>query len=376
MTLDGLRTPALILDSGVLRRNLSAMSERIAGLGLDLRRHMKTAKCAEIAKLATTGHSGGICVSTVAEAVYFAHHGFKDITYAFGIVPEKMDALADLVRSGVNVSLLLDDPGVALGVAERAAALNAPFDVLIEIDSGMNRAGIDAEAPALIEIGRILDEASAVRLGGVLTHGGQSYDCRGAAECRIVAEEERLAVVAAATHLREAGLSCPRVASGSTPTAVHARSSEGITEMRPGNYMFFDLHQLGIGACAVEDIAVSVLATVIGHNQPHNRMVIDAGALALSKDIDARDQIPDAGYGWVFDSLGRARIGDLRVAALSQEHGTIESDGPLPFDRLPIGARVRILPSHSCLTAAAYGSYNLVDGGADVIDVWERMGGW
>ena len=140
--------------------------------------------------------------------------------------------------------------------------------------------------------------------------------------------------------------------------------------------MFFDLHQLGIGACAVEDIAVSVLATVIGHNQPHNRMVIDAGALALSKDIDARDQIPDAGYGWVFDSLGRARIGDLRVAALSQEHGTIESDGPLPFDRLPIGARVRILPSHSCLTAAAYGSYNLVDGGADVIDVWERMGGW
>lgn len=376
MTLEGLRTPALILDSGLLRRNLAAMSERIAGLGLDLRPHMKTAKCAEIAKLAIVGHSGGICVSTVAEAIYFARHGIRDITYAFGIVPEKMDALADLARGGVKVSLLLDDPGVALGVAERAAALDAQFDVLTEIDSGMNRAGIDAESPALIEIGRILDGAPAVRLGGVLTHGGQSYDCRGAAECRIVAEEERLAVVAAATRLRQAGLPCPRVAPGSTPTAVHAQSAEGITEMRPGNYMFFDLHQLGIGACAVEDIAVSVLATVIGHNRAHNRIVIDAGALALSKDIDARDQIPDAGYGWVFDSLGRARIGDLRVTALSQEHGTIESDGPLPFDRLPIGARVRILPSHSCLTAAAYGGYNLVDGGADVIDVWERMGGW
>jgi D-serine deaminase-like pyridoxal phosphate-dependent protein len=165
---------------------------------------------------------------------------------------------------------------------------------------------------------------------------------------------------------------CPRVAPGSTPTAVHAQSAEGITEMRPGNYMFFDLHQLGIGACGVQDIAVSVLAQVVGHN----RILIDAGALALSKDNGAQDQIPDSSYGWVFDRLGQARIGDHRVTALSQEHGTIESDGPLPFDHLPIGTRVRILPSHSCLTVAAYGHYNLVDGGTTVIDVWERMGGW
>lgn len=376
MTLDGLRTPALILDSGILRRNLAAMSERIAGLGLDLRPHMKTSKCAEIAKLATAGHSGGICVSTVAEAVYFARHGFKDITYAFGIAPDKIEALAALVHDGVDVSLLLDDAGVARAVAERAAALDTRFDVLVEIDSGMHRAGIDANAPALLEIGRILEEAPAVRLGGVLSHGGQSYDCRGAAECRIVAEEERLAVATASSRLRDAGLPCPRVAPGSTPTAVHAQSAEGITEMRPGNYMFFDLHQLGIGACGVQDIAVSVLAQVVGHNRGHNRILIDAGALALSKDNGAQDQIPDSGYGWVFDRLGQARIGDLRVTALSQEHGTIESDGPLPFDHLPIGARVRVLPSHSCLTAAAYGRYNLVDGGAIVTDVWERMGGW
>ena len=376
MTLDGLRTPALILDSRILRRNLTAMSERVAGLGLDLRPHMKTAKCAEIAKLATAGHSGGICVSTVAEAVYFARHGFKDITYAFGIVPDKLDALAALVREGVDVSLLLDDAGVARAVAEGAETLDTQFDVLIEIDSGMQRAGIDPESPALLEIGRILGEAPTLRLGGVLTHGGQSYDCRGAAECRIVAVEERLAVATAAARLRGAGLPCPRVAPGSTPTAVHAQSAEGITELRPGNYMFFDLHQLGIGACGVEDIAVSVLAQVVGHNRAHNRILIDAGALALSKDIGAQDQIPDSGYGWIFDSLGQARIGDLRVTALSQEHGTIESDGPLPFDRLPIGARLRVLPSHSCLTAAAYGHYNLVEGGAAVVDVWERMGGW
>lgn len=376
MNLDQLPTPSLLLDRPVLERNVAAMNARAQRHGVALRPHMKTAKSAKVASLATAGNKGGICVSTVAEAEYFARHGFRDITYAFGVVPQKLDRLAKLRGDGVSVRLLIDDVENAKAVAERAAALGASFDVQIEIDSGQNRGGLKPDASALIELGWALAGSGALRFIGVLTHGGHSYDCRGAAECRQAAEEERAAIVGAAERLSAAGLPCAEVSPGATPTAVHAARLDGVTEMRPGNYMFFDLHQTGIGSCAAEDIAVSVLATVVGHNRAHNRILIDAGGLALSKDTGANEPLPNTGYGWVMDLAGKQRIGDLRVGRVSQEHGQVESDAPLPFDRLPIGARVRILPNHSCMTAAAYEHYDVLAGGLEVVDRWDRINGW
>lgn len=376
MNLDQLQTPALLLDRPVLERNISAMTGRAKRHGVALRPHMKTAKSAKVASLATAGNKGGICVSTVAEADYFARHGFRDITYAFGIVPQKIDRLAKLRADGVDVRLLIDDVANVKAVAERAKALGASFDVQIEIDSGQNRGGLKPDDPKLLEVGWALAGSGALRFLGVLTHGGHSYDCRGAADCRRVAEEERMAIVAAAERLSAAGLPCAEVSPGATPNAVHAARLDGVTEIRPGNYMFFDLHQTGIGSCTADEIAVSVLATVVGHNRAHNRIMIDAGGLALSKDTGANEPLPGTGYGWVMDLSGKTRIGDLRVGRVSQEHGQIESDSPLPFDRLPIGARVRVLPNHSCMTAAAYAHYNVLDGGADVIDQWDRINGW
>lgn len=183
-------------------------------------------------------------------------------------------------------------------------------------------------------------------------------------------------MVAAAARLAGAGLLCFRVAPGATPNAVHMTSAEGLTEIRPGNYVFFDLHMVSIGACAPEQVALSVLATVIGHNRTHNQIVVDAGALALSLDASAQHRLPEAGYGWLYDSTGRTRLGDLRLGRLSQEHGVVTSERALPFDDLPIGCRVRVLPSHSCMTAAAYRAYHLIDGGEEVIDRWERTNGW
>ncbi|MHB1217470.1 MAG: alanine racemase [Alphaproteobacteria bacterium] len=360
MNLDQLQTPTLLLDRPVLERNILAMTGRAKRHGVALRPHMKTAKSAKVASLATAGNKGGICVSTVAEAEYFARHGFRDITYAFGIVPQKIDRLAKLCADGVSVRLLIDDAANAKAVAERAKALGVSFDVQIEIDSGQNRGGLKPDDPKLIEVGWALAGSGALRFLGVLTHGGHSYDCRGAADCRRVAEEERVAIVGAAERLSASG----------------AARLDGVTEIRPGNYMFFDLHQTGIGSCTADEIAVSVLTTVVGHNRAHNRIVIDAGGLALSKDTGANEPLPGTGYGWVMDLSGKKRIGDLRVGRVSQEHGQIESDSPLPFDRLPIGARVRVLPNHSCMTAAAYEHYNVLDGGADVVDRWDRINGW
>lgn len=376
MNLDQLQTPALLLDRPMLERNLAAMTARMKRHGVALRPHMKTAKSAKIATLATAGNKGGICVSTVAEAEYFAHHGFRDITYALGIVPQKLDRLAKLRAEGVALRLLVDDVANAKAVAARAAALGVSFDTQIEIDSGQNRGGLKPDSPLLAELARTLAASGALNFLGVLTHGGHSYDCRGAADCRRVAEEERAAIVGAAERLAAAGLPCAEVSPGATPTAVHATRLDGVTEMRPGNYMFFDLHQTGIGSCTADEIAVSVLATVVGHNRAHNRILIDAGGLALSKDTGANEPMPGTGYGWVMDLSGKKRIGDLRVGRVSQEHGQIESDAPLPFDRLPIGARVRVLPNHSCMTAAAYDHYDVLDGGTEVVDRWDRINGW
>jgi len=375
MKLADLPTPALVLDRLKLTANTTMMAERCQRAGIALRPHMKTAKCADVARLATTGHSGAITVSTLAEALYFAEHGFDDITYAVCAVPAKLDRAAALVRTGVGLKLLTDDPATATALGERAASLNVSFDILIELDSGEHRTGVTSDGPELLEIADAIAACDSLRLAGVLTHAGHSYGMRTIAEIKAVAEGERLTVVDAAKRLRQAGHECEIVSAGSTPTAMHAESFEGLTEIRPGVYMFFDLAQLGRQSCSVDQIAISVLSTVISHRPKHNRVLIDAGGIALSKDISANDFVDNTGYGWVFDELCRERIADLHVASADQEHGFVQGTD-IPFAELAIGSRVRVLPNHACMTAAAYPCYAVVDGDDEVIATWSRTGGW
>lgn len=374
MKLAQLETPCLILDRDRIEANTRFMSERTRAAGVSLRPHLKTAKSAEVARLATRGHGGGITVSTLAEAAYFLDRGIPDLTYAVCIAPGKLTRVDDLAARGARLSLITDSPEVARVLAARAPAMSQPLRVLVEIDSGEHRTGVHCESDALLDIARVLHGAPGIELGGVLTHGGHSYACRSVAEVIEVAEGERRAVVRAAERLRHAGLPCPVVSAGSTPTAVHARSFEGLTELRPGVYMFYDLAQHGRGSCRAEDVALSVLATVLSHRPEHGRILIDAGGLALSKDRSANDFLPDAGFGWVVDAVTQERIGDLRVAAADQEHGFVEGTD-LPYERLPIGSQVRVLPNHACMTAAAHGRYHVARGG-EVIDTWDRTGGW
>jgi D-serine deaminase-like pyridoxal phosphate-dependent protein len=199
---------------------------------------------------------------------------------------------------------------------------------------------------------------------------------RGAEAIRAVAEQERLAVVAAAKMLRSAGHEVPGVSAGSTPTAMHAYSAEGLTEFRAGVYMAGDLFQAGLGAQKEQDVAGSVLATVISHKPEHNQIVLDSGGLALSKDRSTAALADgDLGYGLVTDLEGNASFGRLVVGGVHQEHGEVRSNHPIPFHRLPIGAKVRILPNHVCMTAAAHERYIVADGD-QVRSIWEKTGGW
>ena len=365
-TLNELQTPCLVLDRGILGRNLKRMSDTVRGHGVALRPHLKTAKSAEVARLATRGEAGGITVSTLAEAEYFADHGFGDILIAAAQPPAKLDRAAKIIAEGAMVTLVTDNVAGAKAIAAHEAA----FRVLVEIDSGDRRAGVIASSDAVIDIARALGS----KLHGVLTHAGHSYSCRDIECIRQIAEAERLAVVTAAERLRAAGLDCPVVSVGSTPTMTHAERLDGVTEARPGVYMFQDLFQAAIGNCTKTDIAMTVLASVIGVNTEEKRFLIDAGALALSKDRSTADTAGDAGYGEVWGLDGAPLEGGWTIGRVFQEHGA--ATGGVSIDRIELGDRVRIGPNHACITAAAHDRYYVVDGGVEVVAEWDRVNGW
>ena len=379
VNLKTLETPNLVLDRAALVRNTERMTKRFKGLGVSLRPHMKTAKSVDVARLALAGNFGGITVSTLKEAEYFVGHGIRDITYAVSMVPDKLTRLARLVAEGAKITVVTDQASVAERISRSAAELGIVLETLVELDSGEKRAGVLAELEELIAVGRALHELPGTELKGVLTHAGHSYQGRSIEAIAEIAEQERQSAVTAAERLRAAGLPCPVVSVGSTPTAVHGRNFDGITEVRCGVYMFGDVFQSEIRSCSRSDVAVSVLATVIGHRPDIDSALIDAGALALSKDrsTGAPGLPEDVGYGLVMDVTATRRIDGVRVGHVYQEHGMLTSDGPFPFDRLPVGSRVRILPNHACMTAAMYDAYHVVDGVDDSrTEIWPRINGW
>jgi len=377
---DSLPTPCLLLDRAVLDSNCRLMAAHMTKLGVRLRPHMKTAKSAEVAKLATAGHFGGITVSTLKEAHYFAERGFKDILYAVGFVPAKIGQAAAIQEMGDALILLTDNMGAAAETAIRAAKLGRKFPMMIEIDTGDGRCGLDpvSEADDIVNLGRVIHQSAALELRGVLTHAGQSYHSTSVKAIKAAAKEERDGVVKAADLLRAAGLPCPVVSAGSTPTARYAASLDGVTEMRPGVYMFGDVDQALIGSCSWDHIAVTVLASVIGHNRRTNRIIVDAGGLAMSKDIGPSEFDSKTGYGTAMGEGGRPRPDRMYLAAVSQEHGQLALPGgaPPPWEEFPVGSRIRIFPNHVCMTAAAHDRYHVLDETGSVVAEWDRVNGW
>ena len=369
MRLDSLLTPCLVLDRSVLRRNLARMAEVVARGGTTLRPHMKTAKSIEVARLALAGRGSGITVSTLAEAEYFAGHGLTDILYAVGITPQKLDQVAKLNAAGAGVIVVTDDVEAATAVGTHPGRPR----VLIEVDTGEGRGGVAPDSPALLAIAERLGP----RLAGVMTHAGHSYAGRSAAEMAAIAEAERTGVVAAAGRLRDAGHAAAVVSMGSSPTVLHAGSLAGVTEVRAGVYMFGDLFQSEIGTHGMEDIALTVLASVIGRRPAEGRLLIDAGGLALSKDRSTEATAQDYGFGLVLDGAGRPTFGRAVVWRAYQEHGVVELDPAVPAAAdLEVGAMVRVAPNHVCMTAAAHDRYYVTDGGDEVVAVWTRVNGW
>ncbi|WP_439561924.1 alanine racemase [Roseinatronobacter sp.] len=362
-------TPALLLDEKRMMQNIARLARRAERLGVSLRPHVKTAKSVDVARRLTGGASGPITVSTLAEAEVFFDAGHYDILYAVGIAPQKLERVQALRARGCDLVVILDCD------AQAQAVVQSDVPALIEIDSDGHRGGLRPDDPSLVRIGRTLHDAGCLR--GVITHAGESYTVRGVAAHADFAELERKAAVSAVGALHDAGLPCPVVSVGSTPTAHAARDLIGVTELRAGVYMFFDLVMAGIDVCAVDDIAISVLTTVIGHQPAKGWTMIDAGWMALSRDRGTAAQDVDQGYGLICDVNGNV-LPDLIVSSANQEHGIISHrsgvDGAMPY--MPVGTRLRILPNHACATAAQHDRYNVLPQDGGPMQIWPRFGGW
>jgi D-serine deaminase-like pyridoxal phosphate-dependent protein len=377
MNLSELVTPALVLDRKILDVNISRLHERMKALGVDLRPHGKTAKNIDVIRMALAGQSGGITVSTLKEAEYYFANGITDIVYAVGIAPVKLDRICALIKKGADITVILDSIAQVRFVAKEARSQNLEIPVLIELDCDGHRSGVTLDDSLLLDIGRLAEREEGVILKGVLTHAGESYSCKSAEAIRALAAVERDVAGQAATRLRENGLPCPVVSVGSTPTANFAEDLSGVTEVRAGVFVFYDLVMAGLGVCKPGDIAVSVLASVIGHQKKKGWTITDAGWMALSRDRGTAAQKVDQGYGLVYDLDGNP-VGELIVSSVNQEHGIIEPRSGTVADgeRFEVGDMVRILPNHACATAAMHDRYQVVDGGTEVIDTWHRTNGW
>ncbi|MFQ5671374.1 MAG: alanine racemase [Acidobacteriota bacterium] len=372
MRIDEIPTPALLVEHQVLVQNLDRLADHCRRLGVSLRPHVKTHKCLEVARLQVERGACGLTVSTLAEAHVFCAAGFRDLTLAVPLIPAKIPAALELARRA-RLGVLVDDEQVFSRLQQAAAAAETRVHAWLKIDCGYHRAGLEPGDPVAVSLARRMASSSSVSFEGLLTHAGHSYRAAGNPRRLQIAEEERDAVVVLARRLKqEAGVPVPQVSVGSTPTVTIAKDLTGVTEARPGNYAFFDLTQAALGSCRVEEIAVSVLASVISHPLGAGRAVLDAGALALSKDPgpgSGRKGSPS--MGGVCPEPETTRIDpSLRLGPLSQEHGVVCPLQPGGLrNRLPVGSRVRILPNHSCLAAACFDELYVMNGG-QVMDRW------
>ncbi|SIO70309.1 D-serine deaminase, pyridoxal phosphate-dependent [Burkholderia sp. GAS332] len=378
MKLDRIDTPAALIDIPRMQKNIARMQGHMNALGVAFRPHVKTTKCIDVVRAQIAAGARGITVSTLKEAEAFFAAGVSDILYAVSIAPSKLPRALALRRQGCDLKLVVDNPTAAAAIAAFADQHGETFDVWIEVDTDGHRSGITPEQDTLLEVGRILHE-NGITVGGVMTHAGSSYELHTPAALAALAEQERAGCVRAAERLRDAGIPCPAVSVGSTPTALAAGQLDGVTEVRAGVYVFFDLVMHNVGVCALEDIALSVLATVIGHQADKRWAILDAGWMAMSRDRGTSKQPHDFGYGQPCLLNGTPLAGFV-VSGANQEHGILSSseEGAHVDDiaqRFPIGMKLRILPNHACATGAQFPEYHAVSADGSSVE-WRRFQGW
>ena len=374
--LKDLFTPCLILDRGKLDDNIRKLKSIVSKQKIDFRPHLKTAKCLEITKILVKEFGPRAMVSTIEELEQLKSSGINDFLYSVAIVPNKLDRIARNLSNNCKITVSVDNISTAQELVTFYKTTGNRITAVIELDLDGHRSGVRPYAnEQLIKISKCLDEFDLFR--GVMSHAGESYGLSNEEDINNCAKNEANQTLMAAETIQKVGINCELVTIGSTPTALSGSKNIGITELRAGVFIFFDLVQSGVGVCELNEIALSVLTTVISINIEIDAIIVDSGWMALSRDRGTSSQEINYGYGQVCDEHGEL-IEDLIVTNVQQEHGIIKvregSDAKLP--NLKPGDLLRILPNHACATAAAHSRYHVVNREDKSIKIWDRFSGW
>ncbi|MCG1023795.1 alanine racemase [Sutcliffiella horikoshii] len=354
-----LDTPTLLLDKATLLANILTMSDFAKENSLSLRPHIKTHKSKEIAKLQMEHGAIGLTTAKLEEAEVMADAGITDILVAYPISSQvKIERAIALLQKGVDLKLAVDSLEQIKLLQKALEKSGHNLEVWIKVNSGLNRCGVEPGEDA-VELAKAVLFLSQVRVGGIFTHAGHSYGARDAKELERIANAEAVAVVSSAEACEKAGIPIPVRSVGSTPTYRLAGVVEGITEVRPGNAVFFDSIQVGLGVARREECALSVLASVVGVYK--DRIVLDTGSKTLCLDKGAHGLDSVKGYGYVVDHP------ELTIERLSEEHGVAVFESR---SDLRLNDKVRIIPNHACTVANMFDAYTVVERD-DVVGQWK-----
>lgn len=354
MKVTSLPTPQVLVDNRRVQANIQRLQDACAARGVRLRPHAKTHKIPQVAQLQVQRGAVGICCAKVGEAEVFAAAGIHNIRLAYPVHPVNASRILAL-KERAHLSVVVDDLEVARAWSEAMLAAGQVLEVLVKVDVGFHRCGVDPDRKETVEYIQAIADLPGVRLAGLLSHAGHAYGAGSEKELREIAKRERDLLVRLAERT---GIEAPEVSVGATPTARFSLEQEGITELRAGNYVYFDRTQVGLGAARLEDCALTVLARVVSRPAA-DRLILDCGSKTLTSD-SARGFRPGAGFGAIFADLESDTLDDsLLVERLSEEHATVKT----PRDcRLRVGDLVRVLPNHSCTVSNLVDFVQLTDG--------------
>ena len=356
--ISALPTPIVAIDHARLRDNIQTMQALAQKAGVGLRPHTKTHKSPQIAKWQLEAGAIGVCCAKLGEAEVLADAGITDIRLPYPVNPVNASRVLALLGRGVTLSIIVDDLDVAREWSSKMVAASRKLNVLVKVDVGFHRCGIDPHSPQALSIVQEVAGLAGLSFRGLLSHAGQAYNVASLEELGDVAAKEIAILRTLAGAARAASVEVAEISVGSTPTARFITIQDGVTEMRPGNYVFFDRTQYGLLSAKLENCAMSIVSTVVSRPAPA-RVVFDAGSKTLTSD-GARAFGAAAGHGLVYSDL-ESTVPDpsIMIERLSEEHSVARV---LPTNRLKPGDRVRIIPNHACTVTNLADQLLLVDG--------------